>query len=154
MVLRPEVDHFNSASRIFFKKDSRPGDLRTGDRWVNLGRPAWTRVNVNTANVSHALIPPEHYGVPPHNHTSMWCWAVCVFVCFCQLLVWLSKSMIITLCPALHKVWCLMHVISHWVVLSLVSLVVSACPAYCLNLTKLFYWISLNIFNTWKYNLF
>lgn len=44
-----------------FQKDPRPGDLRTGGRWVNPGRPARTRALVNTANVSHALIPPERF---------------------------------------------------------------------------------------------
>lgn len=79
-VLRPEVDHFNSASQIFFKKDPRPGDLRTGDRCVNSGRPARTRTLVNTAIISHALIPPQALLFPTHNGASIWCWAVCVLL--------------------------------------------------------------------------
>lgn len=88
MVWSPEVDHFNSASQIFFKKkDQRPGDLRTGDRWLNPGWPVRTWALVNTAIISHALISPPSAFVPFSQWylmlNSVRSFNLDLFVCYC-----------------------------------------------------------------------
>ncbi len=60
-VRSPEVDHFNSASQIFFK---RTWDPETSEpvtaRWTRTDQPG-PGARVNTANVSQSLIPPERF---------------------------------------------------------------------------------------------
>lgn len=72
-VRSPEVDHFNSASWIFFKKDLRPGDPRTSDRGLNPDQPAGLRTLVNTAIISHAPSSTPHFCSLPISSESIWC---------------------------------------------------------------------------------
>lgn len=67
-VCSPEVDHFNSASWIFFKKDLRPGDPRTSDRGLNPDQPAGLRALVNTAIISHAPFSTPQFCSLPIRH--------------------------------------------------------------------------------------